>query len=200
MKVHKYNTITLESYENNIEKYISWTRSQVSWDSKIWIDKTLSYISKKSKILELWTWNWRDADYIEWLWYDILRSDWVNSFIDYHTKNWKEIIKLDLLNFDIEWEFDLVFANAVLLHFNYEQFIEIIKNIKKILTPNWIFSFSVKEWIWDEITTTKLWNERFFKYWNEQEIQDLLTKLWLEILYMYYASEYKWIQVICRKI
>lgn len=86
-------SITVDSYNNKIEEYLSATPDDVDSysDFGIFINDFLTYINKEVwTILELGTWWWRDADYIESLWYNVLRSDGADWFIDYNMKHWKK--------------------------------------------------------------------------------------------------------------
>jgi len=194
-----HNEITVKTYENAVDKYVNLTTSVVKWEFKDWIDKALSYVSKESKILEIWTWWGRDSDYIESLWYCIQRSDYPDSFIEYNKKRWKEIIKLDILNIDLIEKYDLVFANAVLLHFKKSQVKKILSNVRWILNEWWFFVFSLKKWYWEEFNDAKVDWPRFFKYWQNEEIMNILNSSWFEAKYLENADWNKWIHIICQK-
>lgn len=47
------NKKTIDSYENKINEYIEGTPKEVTGSLKLWIDKTLSTISKNAKIIEI---------------------------------------------------------------------------------------------------------------------------------------------------
>ena len=57
--------ITKKTYEEWVETYIKNTQSIVQWEIKEWIDSVLLLIKPNQKILEVWSWSWRDAAYIE---------------------------------------------------------------------------------------------------------------------------------------
>lgn len=195
-----HNSITIKTYENILDKYIQTRHWEVTWKSKLWIDKILSYIKKTAKILEIGTWSGRDANYIENLWYSVQRSDATNAFIEYNKKQWKNIIKLDILNLDIQEKYDLVFANAVLMHFREEEIEKIFSDIHNVLNDEWIFAFNVQKGYGEEFKDHKEWWPRFYKYRQTEEIKNNILKSWFEILYIETSDDNRMIQIISKKI
>jgi len=198
-KNDNHNKITIETYENAIDKYVNWTTNIVQWEFKLWIDKALSYISKSSKILEIWTWAWRDADYIESLGYNLQRSDFPDSFIEYNRKKWKDIIKLNVLDIEVKEKYDFIFANAVLLHFTKQEVNSILSSVRNILNESWILTFSLKKWEWEKFNDAKVEWPRFFKYRQNEEIKNMLNLCWYTVLYLENADSDKRIHIICKR-
>lgn len=73
--------ITIETYEKEFSKYLEKTSSEISGDSKEYLDQVLSNLDKNMTILEIGTATGRDAEYIGSKGFNILRSDVVDSFI-----------------------------------------------------------------------------------------------------------------------
>lgn len=199
-KTQHHNSITIKTYENVLDKYIQTRHWEITEKSKPRREKMLSYIKKNAKILEIGTWSWRDANYIENLWYSVQRSDATNAFIEYNKKQWKNIIKLDILNLDIQEKYDLVFANAVLMHFREDEIEKIFSDIHNILNNEWIFTFNVQKGYWEEFKDHKEWWPRFYKYRQQNEIEKAISISGFKILDIWLSDDNRWIQIISQKI
>lgn len=195
-----YQQTTINTYNDNISHYIDGTPSVVSGDFKQWIDLTLSCVLQSSRILELWTWLGRDSDYMESLWYTPIRSDVSESFILHNKQKWKEVRELNVLDFHDIKQYDLIFANAVLLHLNKEDFTIAIENIYNALSSWWYLSFSVKAGEWEWYSEEKMNAPRYFNYWSVENLIPILEDMWFDIFHNSIVSNWKRIQVIAQKI
>ena len=193
------NKETIATYEKSFDDYLSWTATQVWGDFKVWIDTLLWYIPKEKKILELWTGFWRDADYMEDQWYHVQRSDIVDAFIDHNKRQDKDILKIDILNLPTHKKYDVIFANAVLLHFTHDESEKIVDDIREMLEEGGFFAFTVQSWSWNEVRFNKVNLPRFFQYWWKEELEERLFKKKFLIRYIALADQWKWIHIICEK-
>lgn len=177
--------VTLESYERGVQRFVDKTPPVIADDSSLgqWIQFFLSQLQKEDEILEIGTGTGKDADYMESHGYHVTRSDAVDGFIEMNRQRGKEIIKLNVLDFDFTRRVQWVFADMVLLHFTKQQCREIVQHIASIL-PVWgVFAFSMKKGEWSEIEETSIGEPRFFQYWHEDDLKDELWKLWFTCLY-----------------
>ena len=177
--------ITLASYERGVQRFVDKTPPVIADDSTLgkWIQFFLSQLQKDDEILEIGTGTGKDADYMESRGYHVTRSDAVDAFIEMNKQRWKNILKLDILDFDFTRMVQGVFANMVLLHFTKLQFRTIVQHIASIL-PVWaIFAFSMKKGEWSEIEETSIGEPRFFQYWHEDDLETELKELWFTSLY-----------------
>lgn len=193
------NEITRETYEKSIQAYIEWSPSDVTWLVKERYDTLLGLIKKNAKILELWSWPWRDANYIESLWYTVERSDFVDWFIKYMKSLGKEVLKIDALHFLFKNVYDVILANAVLLHFTKDEQEKIIQNVKNSLKEWWYFVVWVKNGIWNEYSSHKVNWDRFFQYRTKVEFIKTLENSWFQIIYSHVSDDQKWLHLICQK-
>jgi hypothetical protein len=197
-----YNTTTLQTYQDNFQLYIDGTNKKIVWEYKDFLDSVLDYISKDSIVLEVWTSFWRDADYFESKWYNnICRSDAVQWFIDYNISLGKDCMYLNLLDFSLQQEYyDLIFANAVLLHFTYEQCIDIINKFMLWLKKNGILAVKLKNGIWEEWSTHKMNGPRYFRYRTIEELENLFKDKKIQIMRKEIVSDNKRIEMIIKKL
>jgi SAM-dependent methyltransferase len=196
----KAQAITIQTYEENWENYISGTVSEIAGEYKDWIDKVLSFINKDSVIFEVGSASGRDADYIENLGFHVVRSDVAASFVNYQKNLGKESIKFDLLKDEFNSKYDLIFANVVLLHFNPEELVLVLENIKKGLKNRGLFAFTTKSGNGEEFSTHKMNSARYFKYWEINELKNDFIDLGFKIEVFQPGVDSKWIQGIVRFI
>lgn len=192
---------TLLAYENNVNQYIENTPKKVEGEYKEAIDKFLSLISYNDKILELGSAGGRDADYIEKQGFKVERTDGAEGFIKYQSNLGKSIKKLDLLDFDLPPEtYNLIFAHAVLLHFNKETCNTIIEKLLVGIKTGGYFAFSIKAGSGNGWSNHKIDGDRFYQYWTMDEISHLLNKLNLKIITLKTMTNGKWLYCIIQKL
>lgn len=94
--------ITLASYERGVQRFVDKTPPVIADDSSLgqWIQFFLSQLQKEDEILEIGTGTGKDADYMESHGYHVTRSDAVDGFIEMNRQRGKDIIKLNVLDFD----------------------------------------------------------------------------------------------------
>ena len=77
---------------------------------------------------------------------------------------------------DLQSEYDLVFADAVLLHFTREETKIVANKVFNSLSPIGRFALTLKEGEGDEWSDTKLSAARYFCYWGSKSIYEVLTE------------------------
>jgi len=83
---------------------------------------------------------------------------------------------------DFVTSYDLIFANAVFLHFTPEELRKVLKKTYANLIENGILAFSVKHGDGEEWTNEKVGNPRYFCYWKADIIQLLLASTGYELV------------------
>ena len=170
------NQKTLRSYEAHIDEYIEGTPQEVTGDVKVWIDKTLERLQNNAKILEIGSAFGRDAAYMESCGYKVERSDAVAAFVDYLRRNgYEDARTLNILSDEIGQGYDLIFADAVLLHLTKEEMMTALSKIYDSLDDQGVLSFSLKEGAGEEWSDAKLGAPRYFQYWSSEPIRDVLA-------------------------
>lgn len=102
------------------------------------------------------------------------------------------------MNFELDNKFDGIFANAVLLHFEKEKFIDIVKRLKNNLKTEGVFAISLKKWSGTEFSSDKLWSPRFFQYRSENDLINTFQNVWYEILSLKITTDNKRIHIILK--
>jgi SAM-dependent methyltransferase len=171
------NRKTLESYEGHVQEYIDGTPQEVTGDVKLWIERTLVGLEHDAKILEIGSAFGRDANYIETLGYTVMRTDATEKFVELLKEQGYEAGVFNAITDDFPEENDLVFADAVLLHFTEEETLEVCKKVLGSLVHGGRFSFSLKSGTGTEWSDSKLGAPRFFRYWEQSGISNLLREV-----------------------
>ena len=197
------NAKTLEVYEENFQKFIDNTPAIVTGDVKTWIDESLGYIPKGGYVLELGAANGRDAKYMQDVGYKVLPTDASKSFVKVMRDNGLQPMLLNALSDPLGGPFDMIFANAVLLHFTKKEMQEVVRKIHLSLKEEGVFSFRMKNGTGSEWSTHKLEKPRFFQFWSPEELTTLLKNNDFRLLSLTKGSskfnDFKWLQVIARK-
>lgn len=178
------NKKTLEAYEEDIQGYINNTSQEVDGEFKKWIDRALDSIPSDGRVLEIGSASGRDAEYIKQKGFNIVPTDAAEGFVSILKQRGYDARKLNILTDKIDGKYDMVFANAVFLHFNPEELRNVLEKIKGALKLNGILAFSVKEGEGSGWSDHKLKSPRFFQYWKSEPLKKLLEESGYETLEM----------------
>jgi 2-polyprenyl-3-methyl-5-hydroxy-6-metoxy-1,4-benzoquinol methylase len=196
------NDLTLKAYENGVAEYNSAANMQVLGSVKEWIDASLSMLKPGAQVLEIGSAHGRDAKYMEDKGFVVHRTDAARSFVEYLKNQGYEASLLNAIKDKLGGPYNMVFANAVLLHFTVEETKSLLIKIKGALAKDGIFAFSVKVGDGTEWSNKKLKEARFFTYWQEEPLRKILNEADLEIVYFKHAksghTNKEWFHVICR--
>lgn len=168
------NQTTIQSYEAHIQEYVDGTPQEVTGGVKEWIDTSLEGLPHDAKILEIGTAFGRDATYIERLGYTVDRTDATPGFVDLLQRQGHQAQLLNAITDDIPGTYDLVFADAVLLHFTRQETQAVLEKVLASLSENGRFAFSLKQGEGEAWSEEKLGAPRYFCYWNKSDIEQLL--------------------------
>lgn len=173
-KVGATNSETLRSYEARVQEYIDGTSQTVAGAAKDWIDAALAGLSPEAKIVELGSAFGRDAAYIISQGFEVECTDAVAGFVLQLQAKGFNARRYNALTDDLGDEYDLIFANAVLLHFNEAEFALVLKKLLHSLKKGGRLAFSLKRGRGEEWLAAKIDAPRFFRYWKQDELEPLL--------------------------
>ncbi|HMO02400.1 MAG TPA: class I SAM-dependent methyltransferase [Oligoflexia bacterium] len=192
---------TIESYQNNFDKYVARTPAEPSGDFKNWLDSFLSELPQKSRILEIGSATGRDARYFRAHGHETLCTDIMPQALQQLSEDGFETAVFDIRDQPHpEWlgQFDGFFANGVLQHLPPKLLKNTLANSTKVLKEGGIIAFSLKNGIGEEVSMAKLKAPRYYYYYQETEIKELLKQLPIEIIDVNYGANQKWVRFICR--
>lgn len=194
----KENQTTVQTYEQDFDKYMD-ALDQAPHHTE-WLRKGLIGIPKDARIFEVGSGSGRDASFIESLGYSVQRSDVADSFITYLQKNKHSVQKFDLLSDDFsDSPYDVIIANAVLLHFTRKEFLMSVQKISNSLSIGGKFIFCLQNGTGEEWKVNK-GGPRYFCYWRKDEVDNILAQQNIEIESYSITPDNKWIYFVSKKV
>jgi 2-polyprenyl-3-methyl-5-hydroxy-6-metoxy-1,4-benzoquinol methylase len=197
------NTKTLQTYNSKINDYIAATPKVVTGDVKIWLDKSLSFLKPGSTILEIGSAFGRDATYIAEQGFRVYPTDASEKFVDFMKAHNIRAKLLNAITDSLDGPYNMIYANAVLVHFTVEQTEKVLDKIHDVLKKGGIFAFRIKRGDGNEWSSEKVGGLRYYQYWQPEEIAKLVNKHNFELIELTKGSsdfnDFKWLQVIARK-
>ncbi|QEE42296.1 class I SAM-dependent methyltransferase [Methylobacterium sp. WL2] len=164
------NRTTLSSYAAKFRQYGERSTQTLAGASKTWIDQILIGLEPDAAIFEMGTAHGRDAAYIAARGYAVLCSDAVPEFVAELLAKGVPAIVFDLLTDPFERQYDLILANAVLLHFTDAEFDHALLKTVGALSAGGRFAFTLKAGQGSEWSNAKIDAPRYFRYWSRDEL------------------------------
>lgn len=165
------NDKTIETYNSAFEKYLTNIQPLPVDHVKIWLNKAISKLPKTAKILEIGSAGGTEADYLESDGYCVIRSDVIDGFIKYNEAKGRNCLKLNAIKDDLPIECDLIFANAVLLHFTKVEARIFLKKCYESLSPAGRLALTTKQgddYYWQ---MNVLDSPRFEQFWQAEDLE-----------------------------
>ncbi|HSX07884.1 MAG TPA: methyltransferase domain-containing protein [Candidatus Saccharimonadales bacterium] len=195
-----HNERTLATYETTVPRYIDGSPNAVSGPVKDWVDMALTLVPENAHILEVGTALGYDADYMEARGYQVDRTDATRAFVDLQRERGHDVQLLNLLTADnLGGPYDMVHANAVLLHFTPEELAGVLDKIALALCGGGILTATLKRGRGAAWSTEKLDQDRYFQYWEADDIRALLEQKDFHIISPPDLNDQKWLRLIARK-
>lgn len=173
------NDRTIEAYSEpgSVARYIAATPPIAESDAKGWVDRCVNELAPDARILEIGSGGGRDADYIESLGWHVVRTDAVKGFVDYQVERGKDAYMLNVISEPLPQGFDLIVADAVLVHFSDSDSELVVEKVYDALNPGGRFGARVKEGEGEEEKTDdKMDKARYFNYWQQADFEELLVQ------------------------
>lgn len=181
MNVLPVENVTLGTYEVAAERY----RAQLANPSAAvvaFIDEVGSHLSPGALALELGSGPGRDAMLLEQRGVQVRRTDGAQSFVDMMRHDGHDADLLDMRTDAFGGPYDLVFADASLLHLTVEQFGDVLGRAASAVGDGGLLAFTVKEGDGSAWTTDRLDLPRHFTYWREPVLREVLLRTGWDVL------------------
>jgi len=174
IKVSDSNETTLRTYRDHVQDYIDGTAQTVSGATKDWIDAALSGLPLSAHLLELGSAFGRDAAYIASHGFALDCTDAVPDFVACLQAAGHTARLFNALTDALDRPYDLIFANAVMLHFTRDEFAFVLGKMRRALVPGGRFAFSLKRGQGESWSSAKVGAPRFFCYWEPEPLELVL--------------------------
>ncbi len=201
-KAEKYpsssNSVTIESYENNVDKYVERTPTEVTGSLKTWIDTSIDELPKDADIFEIGSGTGRDAAYIEDQGFSVTRTDATHAFVELLRSKNVRADDFNILKEDLPEELDLVFADAVFLHFTDQELDLALDKIYNSLKQGGKLAFTLIEGQGESWSEGKLGAPRYFNAWQADVVVKKLEDFGFTDLDIT-EGDFKWLHIVAKK-
>lgn len=170
------NDQTIKSYEAHVQEYIN-SDPGISDIMKQWFGEAVAGLPKTAHILELGSAFGRDAAYLQGLGYSVECTDAVKAFVALLQEKRFNARRLNAITDELGGPYDLILANAVLLHFTRTETTQVLKKVYAALAKQGTFAFSLKQGDGENWSDEKLGAPRYFCFWTEDQIRQLLEQI-----------------------
>jgi SAM-dependent methyltransferase len=167
------NAETLRSYESRIAQYIDGTPPDVP---EAWLDDAVSGLDAGARIVEIGSAYGRDAAYIQARGFRIECTDAAAGFVRELVSRGFDARPFNLLADRLDPVYDLILANAVLLHFERAHMPELLRRLRGGLKPGGRLAFSLKDGEGEGWSEEKIGAPRYFCYWRHEQLPPLLKE------------------------
>lgn len=168
------NQQTLGTYNSAVTQYFEAASPEVSTGIKEWIDMNLSQLPAGARILEIGSGTGKDAAYMEAKGFTVELTDASQGFVDHIKSQGRQARMLNALTDEMDGDYDMVYANAVLLHFTRDETAAVLKKMHQALKPSGRLAFSLKSGDGEELTDRRLNAPRYFCYWQKATLEPVV--------------------------
>jgi SAM-dependent methyltransferase len=170
------NEVTVDTYEQMAERFRESIPREPNENLISLVDEALP---SGGFILELGSATGRDAAELERRGHRVRRTDVAGAFVEMLRADGFEADRLNALTDDFGGPYDLVFADAVFLHFDPDQLATVLGKAAEAAP---LLAFSTREGSGAEWSTRYLDLPRHFTLWQEQPLRDLLERTGWNVL------------------
>ena len=214
------NKKTVEIYERKAATYLKTTIEHDKLDEEKakrkkeklqnFIKENLEQFKKGSKVFEIGSADGENAKYIKELGYNVTASDIADAFIDETKSKIENTIKFNVLEDGFKDKYSAVFAWRVFVHFTKEDLDITLNKVYKALENGGVFIFNImnretrdcdEEWV-DFPNEYHMNAERYYKYFSEKEVNELIQKTNFKINSFHKEggeSKNKWLVYVLKK-
>jgi SAM-dependent methyltransferase len=166
------NAVTLATYEQAAERFRASIPTTAHGPLLEIFELLGTHLQPGATVLELGSGTGRDALELEGLGYRVRRTDGAASFVEMMRADGQQADQLNALTDEFGGPYDLVFADAVFLHFDRDQLAMVLNKASKAAG---LLAFSIREGEGDEWSYRHLDLPRHITKWQEPALRQLLT-------------------------
>jgi len=153
------------------------------------IKENLELLPKGAKVFEIGSGDGSNAKYIEKLGYEVTGSDIAEDFIKSINNKGIKTIKFNVIEDEFLERYFSVFCWRVFVHFTKEDAKKVLKKVYDILENGGLFIFNAincetknvkEEWV-DFPNEYHMGVKRYYKYFSEKELNEIITKIGYQI-------------------
>jgi SAM-dependent methyltransferase len=191
--------LTLAAYSSSAARYLEGIARPPS--------TLLAYLDRFSAmvgpgpVLEIGSGPGWDADHLEERGVTVVRSDAVVEFVRLLRDAGHEARVIDVRHDDLGGPYRGVLADAVLLHLTTDQMRDALRRLRDAVEPDGFLGVTLKEGDGAEWRTEKIDQPRFFQYWREPALRDVLAAAGWDVVSLEHRTGLTaaWLLVIARR-
>lgn len=194
------NDATIASYEKNAGRYAAATGMVVHEVLGKWLDAAVEGLHVDANIFEIGSGAGRDAHYLQSKGYKVHCSDATKAFLAQLSDSGLSADYFNVLTDAFTQKYDLILADAVFLHMTSDQLPGVLRKVSGALGEGGRLAMTLKEGEGEEWTDKKLGHPRYFCYWTEASITDLLSKTGFQVVSVSKSgsANARWLNIIAR--
>src|SRR6476619_4840673 len=194
------NAATLAAYEAAAGAYVEGTPATPPDRLTAVFDLLATHVRPPATLLEIGSATGRDADVLEERGYAVTRTDAASSFVSLLRRRGLAADRLNVLTDEVRGVYDVVYANAVFLHFSQGELVGVLARMLPHVRARGLLVFTVKGGSGEGWGTHKLDLPRPFTYWREPTLRQLVASTGWQVLELTVATgdDTEWLTVIAR--
>jgi predicted TPR repeat methyltransferase len=195
-------SVTLASYEQRIDEYLADSSPTPLAAYAEFRHRVVALLPSAPWMLELGTGPGHDALFFEANGVRVQRTDGAHGFVARLRASGHQAELLDVTTDDFGGPFDIVFANAVLLHLTVTQLDDVLVKAARAVRPQGLLAFTVKEGDGAAWTTARIGSPRYFTYWREPALRPRLAAAnWKPVSVDRVRGRFEpWLYLICQRM
>jgi 2-polyprenyl-3-methyl-5-hydroxy-6-metoxy-1,4-benzoquinol methylase len=192
---------TLRAYEQRADRYSAASATAVSPDVACLLDAVLARLPAGSYALEIGSGPGLEAAYLEERGMRVDRTDAAAAFVKRLHEQGYDARLLDVRDGDLGGPYDAVLANAVLLHLERAQTRSALTACMQAVRPGGLLAMTLKDGDGESWSQAKLDAPRWFVYWREEALRDLLGDVGWHVLDLrkVQGRTEPWLHVLCQR-
>jgi SAM-dependent methyltransferase len=192
------NAVTLETYGQAMDRWREASCEEVAGAHLAFLEQVCALLPTGGQVLEVGSGSGRDAAWFEAHGLVVRRTDGCPAFVEALRAAGHAADLLDLLHDQVPGGYDLVYANAVLLHL---EAADLPGVLTRLATAAPLVAFTLKVGEGAQWSTAKTGLPRFFQYWDEAALREALARTpWRVRSLDQRRGRYDdWLQVVCER-
>lgn len=214
------NEKTLEIYNHKAGTYLKTSIEHDNLDPEkakrkrekleTFIRTSIETLPKDAKVFEIGSGDGTNAKYIQNLGYEVTASDVAEDFINSTKSKGLNTIKFNVLEDEFNEKYSAVFCWRVFVHFTKDDAQRVLEKVYDILEKDGLFIFNAinretrevdEEWV-DFPNEYYMGAERYYKYFSEEELNEIITKIGYKIRSFHKEggeNKNKWLVYVLKK-
>jgi 2-polyprenyl-3-methyl-5-hydroxy-6-metoxy-1,4-benzoquinol methylase len=193
------NAATLRTYEQAAQLYRE-RSGRTAMDDGL-VELVTAHAPAGARVLEIGSGPGLDAAVLEHRGFSVRRTDATAAFVEMLRAQGHQADLLDVRTDDVGGPYDVVFAQAVLLHIDRAELVGVLARLAAAVPPGGLLAISLKEGDGEEWSSHKVELPRHFVYWREEPLRAVLSEAgWAPVVVEHLATPHEpWLVSLSRR-